>query len=82
MRMIKREIPVIGISTEIDIPGRISVKRKYVDAVLQAGGIPFILPFTDNVQILQSVVSSIDGLLLTGGGDISPVIYGESTLPE
>ena len=80
--MIKREIPVIGISTEIDIPGRISVKRKYVDAVLQAGGIPFILPFTDNVQILQSVVSSIDGLLLTGGGDISPVIYGESTLPE
>ena len=57
--MIKREIPVIGISTEIDIPGRISVKRKYVDAVLQAGGIPFILPFTDNVQILQSVVSSI-----------------------
>ena len=39
--MIKREIPVIGISTEIDIPGRISVKRKYVDAVLQAGGIPF-----------------------------------------
>ena len=36
--MIKREIPVIGISTEIDIPGRISVKRKYVDAVLQAGG--------------------------------------------
>ena len=80
--MIKREIPVIGISTEIDIPGRISVKRKYVDAVLQAGGIPFILPFTDNVQILQSVVSFIDGLLLTGGGDISPVIYGESTLPE
>ena len=78
--MIKREIPVIGISTEIDIPGRISVKRKYVDAVLQAGGIPFILPFTDNVQILQSVISSIDGLLLTGGGDISPVIYGESTL--
>ena len=69
MRMIKREIPVIGISTEIDIPGRISVKRKYVDAVLQAGGIPFILPFTDNVQILQSVVSFIDGLLLTGGGE-------------
>ena len=67
---------------KIDIPGRISVKRKYVDAVLQAGGIPFILPFTDNVQILQSVVSFIDGLLLTGGGDISPVIYGESTLPE
>ena len=42
MKIVKREIPVIGISTEIDIPGRISVKRKYVDAVLQAGG--FRLP--------------------------------------
>ena len=49
--MIKREIPVFGFSSEIDIPGRISVKRKYVDAVLQAGGIPFNLPITDNGQI-------------------------------
>ena len=78
----KREIPVIGISTEIDIPGRISVKRKYVDAVLQAGGIPLFFRLPTMYRFLQSVVSFIDGLLLTGGGDISPVIYGESTLPE
>lgn len=45
--------------------------------------VSFILPFTGlKVQILQSVVSSIDGLLSMCGGDISPVIYGESTLPE
>ena len=82
IRMMKGEAPVIGISTEIDIPDRISVKRKYVDAVLQAGGIPFLFPFTDNMQVLQSVISLVDGLLLTGGGDLSPSRYGEVTLPE
>ena len=35
--MMKGESPVIGISTEIDIPERIAVKKKYVDAVVQAG---------------------------------------------
>ena len=65
--MMKGESPVIGISTEIDIPERIAVKKKYVDAVVQAGGIPFLIPFTDDMQILRSVVSLVDALLLTGG---------------
>lgn len=70
--MMKGESPVIGISTEIDIPERIAVKKKYVDAVVQAGGIPFLIPFTDDMQVLRSVVSLVDALLLTGGGDVSP----------
>lgn len=78
----KGESPVIGISTEIDIPERIAVKKKYVDAVVQAGGIPFLIPFTDDMQILRSVVSLIDALLLTGGGDVSPSMYGEIPLSK
>lgn len=74
--------PVIGISTEIDIPERIAVKRRYVDAIVQAGGIPFLLPLTADILALQGMVSSIDGLLLTGGGDILPAQYGEKSLPE
>ncbi|MCA4533569.1 gamma-glutamyl-gamma-aminobutyrate hydrolase family protein [Bacteroides xylanisolvens] len=80
--MLKGEFPVIGISTEIDIPERIAVKKKYVDAVVQAGGIPFLIPFTDDMQVLWSVVSLVDALLLTGGGDISPSLYGEIPLSQ
>ena len=80
--MMEGKVPVIGISTEIDIPERVAVKRRYVDAIIQAGGIPFLLPFTNNIQVLQSAVSLIDGLLLTGGGDVSPILYGEASLPE
>lgn len=80
--MMKGESPVIGISTEIDIPERIAVKKKYVDAVVQAGGIPFLIPFTDDMQVLRSVVSLVDALLLTGGGDVSPSTYGEIPLSK
>ena len=80
--MMKGESPVIGISTEIDIPERIAVKKKYVDAVVQAGGIPFLIPFTDDMQVLRSVVSLVDALLLTGGGDVSPSMYGEIPLSK
>ena len=80
--MKKSNRPIIGISTEIDIPERIAVKRKYVDAVIQGGGIPILLPFTDNAEILRAVITVIDGLLLTGGNDISPALYGEEAIAE
>ncbi|MEA4919100.1 gamma-glutamyl-gamma-aminobutyrate hydrolase family protein [Proteiniphilum sp.] len=71
---------VVGISTENDMPEKIAVKKRYVNAVIQAGGIPLLLPFTDNVEVLRSVVSLIDGLLLIGGDDVSPFLYGESPI--
>lgn len=80
--MEKGKLPVIGISTEIDIPERIAVKRRYVDAIIQTGGVPFLLPFTHDIRILQSAVSLLDALLLTGGDDITPFMYGEASLPQ
>lgn len=80
--MMKGESPVIGVSTETDIPERMAVKKKYVDAIVQAGGIPLLIPFTDDMQVLRSVVSLVDALLLTGGGDVSPSLYGETPLPK
>lgn len=53
-----------------------------MDAVIQAGGIPFLLPFTKDIQIVQSALCLVDGLLLTGGGDVSASVYGEIPLSE
>lgn len=80
--MEKKVSPVIGISTEIDIPERIAVKRRYVDAIIRAGGIPYLLPFTGDRHVLQSVFTLVDGLLLTGGDDVCPSSYGETILSE
>lgn len=58
-----------------------TASRFYVESVLRAGGIPVILPVTepDAVPDLLSVVHAI---VLTGGGDIAPVRYGATPVPE
>ena len=52
-----------------------TASRHYVQAVERAGGAPVILPVTD-VQDVDDVLRIADGVVLTGGGDIQPSLYG------
>lgn len=70
--------PLIGIaaSTGEDILGPTSsLGRAYVDAVATAGGIPFVVPILDP-RDAPDVLSRLDGLVLSGGGDVDPARYG------
>jgi putative glutamine amidotransferase len=49
--------------------------RRYADAVAQAGGLPVLLP---PVPGIADVTGCLDGLLLSGGGDIDPARYREA----
>ena len=51
----------------------------YTDAVYAAGGLPVILPVVDRPP--TGLLDRMDGLLLTGGGDIDPALYGEEPDP-
>ena len=53
----------------------------YMDGISQAGGIPFIFPFSSDEQELNQLIRMCDGFLFTGGHDISPDIYHEDPLP-
>lgn len=57
---------------------RYALSRTYTDAVQAAGGFPVILP--ESETDLDPVFDRIDGLLLSGGGDIDPVLFNESTV--
>lgn len=72
---IKRS-PLIGISTDIS-PKRTAVNTAYVQSVILSGGIPYMIPVTDNVEILHQIVSQLDGIVFTGGEDIQPIYYGD-----
>lgn len=73
--------PIIGLSTGITA-SRYYVMRDYIEAVWRCGGTPLLLPCLstdgDNDLIFcTNLLSRVDGLLLTGGGDIDPIFYGE-----
>lgn len=80
---------IIGISTNylIETVGaelgqeRAYVNCAYFDAVIKAGGIPLLLPFVEEQAIARAQMEQIDGLLLSGGIDVNPHIYGEEPHP-
>lgn len=47
----------------------------YMKAITQAGGIPVILPAYDDLSLIEELVQRLDGVLLSGGGDLDPVLY-------
>lgn len=52
-----------------------SLKSAYAEAVISAGGLPVLLP---NLAASVELLSWCEGLLLTGGGDFDPSLFGQS----
>lgn len=75
--------PLILVSPSVEKRGvefhdlSVSLSFKYEQSILQAGGIPFILPSTNDRVLLADIVRRADGVLLTGGDDINPGLYAK-----
>ena len=41
------------------------------------GGVPYLIPVTDDVEVLRQVVAQLDGIVFTGGEDFAPAYFGE-----
>lgn len=69
--------PVIGISPNYSYEKKeYALNEDYVLAIEKAGGYPIVLlPH-------QPLPDFLDGLLLTGGGDIDPLLFGEEPLHQ
>ena len=78
--------PVIGITASIDhrsaaFGETYSLTRQYAEGVVQAGGVPLIVPHNLAEDSLRVVLDRLDGVLLSGGGDIDPALFGEAPHP-
>jgi putative glutamine amidotransferase len=66
--------PVIGLTTYgRGEANRFSLPAPYVDAVRRAGGVPILLP--PGEAQADELLKRLDGLILTGGGDLDPAWY-------
>src|SRR5262249_31554207 len=58
------------------------LSRQYVDAILDAGGIPVIIPLLEKPSSIRGLAQSLDGIPLTGSSsDIDPQEYGSDREP-
>ncbi len=64
-------------STEVIAGGKL-----YVDAINRAGGIPLLVPPTHDVDVIKTTLLRCDGVLVMGGGDVDPSLYGEEDQGE
>jgi putative glutamine amidotransferase len=72
--------PLIGISTGYSASDNsASLRFTYVDAVVNAGGIPVLIPLERDSLAAAEVISKVDGLILSGGEDVHPFFYGEES---
>lgn len=70
-------IPRIGILPRYnDEHTQLTVGLGYINGVLNAGGIPLILPSSDDPALLDAIVEGYDGFLIPGGHDVDPAVYG------
>ena len=77
--------PVIGLcfaEAMIAAPGKLCVNVPYVRALVDAGATPLLIPVTADPSRAAEYIDLIDGLLLPGGQDVTPALYGQDPLPQ
>ena len=73
--------PKIGISVNRK-EGMSCIAEPYFQSVVMAGGAPVLIPATTCISSLVTILDDLDGLILSGGGDIEPSFLGEEPIPE
>ena len=82
--------PVIGLSTYLEQAdtagcGKVStafLPETYLAPIIAAGGIPALLPPQPVVPgVVEALASRLDGLLIPGGWDVDPALYGQERHP-
>ncbi|WP_410208931.1 gamma-glutamyl-gamma-aminobutyrate hydrolase family protein [Fusobacterium sp.] len=75
--------PVIGITSAYEMEEglrnyhRTTVSIDYTKGVVAGGGIPVVLPVINDKEVIKGQLALLDGLLLAGGNDINPFLYGQ-----
>jgi len=69
----------VGLLTELGMKGQEwqLLANDYITAIERAGGIPVILPITENAETCFPLLEKLDGILFSGGTDIDPQYYND-----
>lgn len=72
--------PVVGITANVE-GDDYTLRQVYCQQIVEAGGVPLIIPAVADADVICSTLDSIDALLLTGGADLNPLWTNEEPAP-
>lgn len=73
--------PLIGITGNLGEKG-CELAQGYYLSVVKAGGTPVVIPPHKDKEALLALLDTLDGIVLSGGSDINPLLMGEEPLPQ
>ncbi len=82
-----RRPPFIGVTCDVNFPKEhpesyeLACDHRYAEAVKAAGGFPLLLPIARRETIIRRCLDAVRGLIIVGGDDVDPRLYGESPKP-
>lgn len=82
----KDAAPVIAVSATADTrmggAHRVRLNSSYITALESAGLIPIVIPPLASPRQSRAILERVDGLLLTGGEDVDPALYGQDRIEK
>ena len=83
--MTKKVIGIVANQTVGDDPNYLNEKlayimNGYVESILQVNALPILIPLSD-AENVKNYMELVDGIVLAGGQDVSPELYGEDRSP-
>lgn len=70
--------PLIGITTDYNEKRTAySSYYTYAESVERAGGLPLLIPYRLSPELIPQIVSTLQGIVFSGGDDLDPCCYGE-----
>lgn len=58
------------------------VCNEYINAVEKSGGVPIMIPTNTNKENIRRQIEAVDGIIISGGGDINPVLFHEEPIEK
>ncbi|MCX7572259.1 gamma-glutamyl-gamma-aminobutyrate hydrolase family protein [Tumebacillus sp. DT12] len=77
--------PIIGVTGYLhpysrDVDG-VFAGEGYTNGLAKAGAAPVVIPYLEEEEEIRALAHRLDGLLLSGGPDMDPILFGEEPHP-
>ncbi len=76
----RKNIAIATVARDLEVVSVNYIDNAYINMVTRAGATPFLIPMRKNYEEAGAYLDGMDALILPGGDDASPFLYGENPL--